>query len=237
MDPVIRKIREELLQSRDDVTLKNFSRFFKEEVKCHGVKTGTVKKIADKFWKEVKSLDKKEIFRLCEELYLSHYCEEAFIVSFWVPRLKDRFEKEDLTVFTRWIKTYISNWAMCDGFCNHAVGDFIGKYPECLDELKRWTGSENRWMRRASAVSLIVPVKQGMYLDTVLEIASLLLTDDDDMVRKGYGWLLKEASRKHQDEVFGFVMRNRKAMPRTALRYAIELMPKELRTEAMKRDW
>jgi 3-methyladenine DNA glycosylase AlkD len=237
MNPVIRKIREELHQSRDDATLKTAQRFFKEEILCYGVKTGTVKKIADRFWKEVKSLDKTEIFRLCEELYQSHYCEEAFIVSFWVPGLKDRFEKEDLTVFKRWIETYISNWAMCDGFCNHAVGDFIGKYPECMDELKHWTRSENRWMRRASAVSLIVPAKRGMYLDTVLEIASLLLTDDDDMVRKGYGWLLKEASRKHQNEVFEFVMRNRKAMPRTALRYAIELMPKALRTEAMKRDW
>ena len=227
MDPVIQKIREELIENRDDATLKTAQRFFKEEILCYGVKTGTVKKIADRFWNEVKFLDKTEIFRLCEELYRSHFCEEAFIVSFWVPRLKDRFEKEDITLFKHWIETYISNWAMCDGFCNHAMGDFIGKYPEYLDELKRWTGSKNRWMRRASAVSLIVPAKQGKYLDTVLEIATLLLTDDDDMVRKGYGWLLKEASRKHQDEVFEFVMRNRKVMPRTALRYAIELMPKE----------
>jgi 3-methyladenine DNA glycosylase AlkD len=57
------------------------------------------------------------------------------------------------------------------------------------------------------------------------------------MVQKGYGWLLKEASRKHTDEVFAYVMANRKEMPRTALRYAIELMPKELKAEAMKKDW
>jgi 3-methyladenine DNA glycosylase AlkD len=56
------------------------------------------------------------------------------------------------------------------------------------------------------------------------------------MVQKGYGWLLKEASRHHQAEVFEYVMRNRKIMPRTALRYAIELMPKELRAEAMKKE-
>jgi 3-methyladenine DNA glycosylase AlkD len=56
------------------------------------------------------------------------------------------------------------------------------------------------------------------------------------MVQKGYGWLLKEASRKHQKEVFSYVLKNRKKMPRTALRHAIELMPKELKAEAMKRD-
>jgi 3-methyladenine DNA glycosylase AlkD len=55
------------------------------------------------------------------------------------------------------------------------------------------------------------------------------------MVQKGYGWLLKEASRKHEKDVFDYVMRNKKAMPRTALRYAIELMPKDLKAEAMKK--
>ena len=69
------------------------------------------------------------------------------------------------------------------------------------------------------------------------EIADLLLADTDGLVQKGYGWLLKEASRKHTDEVFSYVMANKRVMPRTALRYAIELMPKDLREEAMKKDW
>jgi 3-methyladenine DNA glycosylase AlkD len=48
--------------------------------------------------------------------------------------------------------------------------------------------------------------------------------------------MLKEASRLHQQEVFDYVVKNRKVMPRTALRYAIELMPKELKVEAMRKD-
>ncbi len=42
------------------------------------------------------------------------------------------------------------------------------------------------------------------------------------MVQKGYGWMLKEASKPYQEEVFDFVMKNKTVMPRTALRYAIE---------------
>jgi 3-methyladenine DNA glycosylase AlkD len=56
------------------------------------------------------------------------------------------------------------------------------------------------------------------------------------MVQKGYGWLLKEASRKHQQEVFEFVVKHKRVMPRTALRYAIEKMPQDLRKQAMARD-
>ncbi|MDD1719398.1 MAG: DNA alkylation repair protein [Methanoregulaceae archaeon] len=237
MDSVLSRIRNDLNSIADPDIQRSSRRFFKEEIKCYGIKTATGIALAKKYWKEVKDRDKEEIFHLCEDLYWSGYLEEAFIVSAWVPNLADRFERADLAVFEDWIRRYISNWAACDGFCNHAVGDFIEKFPDMVGELKRWTQSENRWMRRAAAVSLIVPAKRGKYLDDSLEIADLLLTDGDDMVQKGYGWLLKEASRKHQQEVFEYVMRNKRKMPRTALRYAIELMPGDLRTEAMKKDW
>ena len=237
MDPVINQIREELRSIADPEIRKSAKRYFREEIQCYGTKTATVVAIAKKYWKDVKSRPKQEIFALCEELYRSGLMEESFIVSEWARRLSGKYDREDLAVFRRWIDTYITNWASCDGFCNHTMGDFIEQYPDSIEELKRWTQSENRWMRRAAAVSLIVPAKHGKYLNESIEIACLLLTDNDDMVQKGYGWLLKEASRKHTDEVFAFVMENKRNMPRTALRYAIEKMPKELKAEAMKKDW
>ena len=237
MDPIISQIRQELRSQADPQIRKTSQRFFKEEIVCYGLKTAAVTTIAKKYWKEVKKRPKQEIFFLCEDLYKSGYIEESFIVSNWTHALSGRYEREDFAVFRRWIDTYINNWAACDSFCNHTMGDMIDKYPEYVEELKLWTTSENRWMRRAAAVSLIVPAKHGKFADEVLEIADLLLTDNDDMVRKGYGWLLKEASRKHQKKVFDYVMRNRKSMPRTALRYAIELMPKELKAGAMTKDW
>ena len=237
MDPIIARIRQELAAQADPVIQKTSKRFFKEDIVCYGLKTATVMAVAKKYWREVKGRSKPEIFALCEELYRSGYLEESFIVSNWAHALSGRYEKEDLAVFRRWIDTYITNWASCDGFCNHTMGDIIEQYPEYTEELKRWTRSENRWMRRAAAVSLIVPAKHGKFLDESVEIADMLLTDTDDMVQKGYGWLLKEASRKHTREVFSYVMKNKRLMSRTALRYAIELMPKDLKAEAMKKDW
>ena len=145
-------------ENRADPEIQRITRrFFKEEVSCYGIKTAAVIAIAKTYWKEVRIRDKQEIFGLCEELYRSGIMEEDFIVSNWVPNLAERFEPEDIAVFRHWIDTWITNWAACDSFCNHSVGDFIEKYPESVDELKRWTQSENRWMRRAAAVSLIVP--------------------------------------------------------------------------------
>ncbi len=236
MNNILAQIREELKANTDQQIQRSFQRFFKEEVKFYGVKTEVVGKIAKKYWKQVKILDKQTIFKLCEELYRSDYTEEAFIVSFWLPNYIEYLEPSDLATFKMWIERYINNWAKCDGFCNHTIGDLIQKYPESISELKSWAKSKNRWLKRASAASLIVPAKKGGFIQEAFEISDLLLDDEDDMVQKGYGWLLKEESRKHQKEVFDYVVKNRKVMPRTALRYAIELMPKELKAQAMKKD-
>ena len=233
---LIDQIRADLKAATDQKTQQSFQRFFKEQVKYYGVKTETVGKIAKKYWPQTKNLSKPAIFGLCEELYGSDYTEEAFIVAFWLPNYIDQLEPNDLATFKRWIECYINNWAKCDGFCNHTIGDLIQKYPQTISEVKSWAKSKNRWLKRASAVSLIVPAKKGLFLKDALEICDTLLTDGDDMVQKGYGWLLKEESRVHQKEVFDYVIGNRLVMPRTALRYAIELMPKELKVEAMKKD-
>lgn len=120
-------------------------------------------------------------------------------------------------------------------FCNHTVGSFIEKYSEFLIKLFEWASSKNRWVRRAAAVSLIIPAKKGNFLKEIFKIADILLLDKDDLVQKGYGWMLKAASQAHQKEVFDYIIKNKAVMPRTALRYAIEKMPNELKKLAMQR--
>ncbi len=138
-------------------------------------------------------------------------------------------------MFEKWIEKYVNNWASCDTLCNHTIGAFIEKFPKYINNLEKWAKNDNCWMRRAAAVSLIIPAKKGRLLPHIIEIAEKLLKDKDDMVQKGYGWMLKEASRMHQEIIFDFVMANKKEMPRTALRYAIEKMPPDLRATAMKK--
>ncbi|MCX6674027.1 MAG: DNA alkylation repair protein [Methanothrix sp.] len=232
---VLAAVRQELLQSIDEKTRESAQRFFKEEVKFHGVKSALVKKIATKYFREIKDRDKKEIFSLCENLLQANFGEEAFIAFEWAYSLRKKYVPEDFAVFERWVDQYVDNWAKCDTLCNHTIGSYVETYPQFIDNLAVWARSENRWLRRASAVTLILPARKGLFLKEVFEISDILLTDKDDMVQKGYGWMLKEASKKHQDEVFDYVMRWKAQMPRTALRYAIEKMPVEMRKEAMVR--
>lgn len=235
MTDILHILRKQLTESADEKTRAASERFFKEEIKVYGVKAAVVHKISKEIFKLLKEKTKEEIFELCEELWQSGYMEESFIACNWTYALRKSFTPGDFGIFKKWINTYVSNWASCDTFCNHTVGEFIELYPQYLSELKKFTASENRWMRRASSVSLIIPAKKGMFLDSIFEISDKLLTDQDDMVQKGYGWMLKVACNYHQQEVFDYIMKNKAIMPRTALRYAIEKMPKEMRVQAMSK--
>ena len=234
-DEILASIREELKQQVDRETQMNYHRFFKEHVLCYGVKTSDVRRISQGHFKQIRAMGKQVIFSLCETLLASDYCEEAFIASDWVYRLRKEYEADDFALFESWIGKYINNWAKCDTFCNHALGAFVERFPGSIENLKGWTRSGNRWFRRAAAVTLILPGRRGRFLSEILEISDLLLGDKDDLVQKGCGWLLKEASRKHTKEVFGYVMARKREMPRTELRYAIEKMPKDWKRLAMER--
>lgn len=235
MNDIISKIRQILLQNADEKTRNQSEYFFKENVTVYGVKSATVQKIAKEIFAEVKDKPKAEIFALCEKLWQSGYMEESFVACVWSEKLSKKFEPSDFETFERWIKNYVSNWASCDTFCNHTVGDFVMMYPEFISKLKEFAHAENRWVKRAAAVSLIIPARKGLFLNDIFEIADILLMDIDDLVQKGYGWMLKAASQAHQQAVFEYVMSKKPVMPRTAFRFAIEKMPDELKKLAMQK--
>jgi 3-methyladenine DNA glycosylase AlkD len=235
MDDILRKVRQELIDASDEKTRESGMRFFKEEVSLYGVRSADVRRIVKDNYDLIKVRTKSDILSLCEALWQSGQMEETFIACEWSHRLNKQYTPEDFRIFERWVRQYLDNWASCDTLCNHTIGDFIQMYPGYLSELKRWALSDNRWVRRASAVSLILPARHGKFLPDIFDIAGILLLDKDDMVQKGYGWMLKEASKPYQKEVFDFVMKHKAVMPRTALRYAIEKMPAELKRRAMER--
>lgn len=235
MEKILENVRKDLKSLVNEKHRESAQRFFKEDVSILGVPNAVVQKVSAKYVNDLKKLSKAEVFGLCTELWKTNIMEECMIACHWSYRMKKYYSVGDIKVFEQWVSKYITNWATCDTLCNHTVGELIELFPELTAYLKKWTASKNRWMRRAAAVSLIVPAKKGLFLDDIQHIAGLLLLDKDDLVQKGYGWMLKESSIPHQKSIYEFVIKHKNVMPRTALRYAIEKMPAHLKAEAMKK--
>lgn len=201
--------------------------------KIIGARLPVINALAAEIYQKIKNTDIDGIFKLSDALISSgiYDVRKTGIEVIW--KAKKRFEKRHFGYVGRWVKEELEDWGDCDSLGTHVAAEFLFKFPELLPKILKWADSKNFIVRRAACVTFIVPGKKGMYLKEIFGLSSKLMNDPHGLVLKGYGWALKEASKKHQKEVFNFVYVNRRAMPRTALRYAIEKMPEKLRKMAM----
>ena len=231
---IVKELQNQLRDAGNAETQRASQTFFKEKIRGHGVKKELVRALAKaSFTTSLKTASVQEVFELCEQLWQTGMIEESFAACEWAFALRKTMERQDFAALERWVKTYVSNWAVCDELCVRVVGSFLERFPEFATRLEPWAASPNRWVRRASAVSLILPVRKGLFWEQTAAAADRLLNDADDLVQKGYGWLLKVASARHPDKVLAFVLERSALMPRTALRYAIEKLPQRDRQLAM----
>lgn len=76
----------------------------------------------------------------------------------------------------------------------------------------------------------MVPIaRKGEMLEEVFMIADNLMIDEDDMVQKGVGWMLKEASKTHPQEIHEYLIKWKSKSPALILRYASEKLPEALK--------
>lgn len=141
-----------------------------------------------------------------------------------LPSIRQTIGAREFKLFTRWLDRYVHNWGHTDGLSLWLLGASIANEPELVAELDAWTRSKNRWKRRASAVALVPSARRGLHAREIFRIARPLIPDDDDMVRKGVGWLLKETYPKKPREAMRFLEPWRGKAPRLVLRYAAEKM-------------
>lgn len=228
MEDVIADIGKELSKlSSNKSNIKDYSRFHKDNKNHINLATPIVRIVSSKFFNKIKGLNENQILDLCEMLLKTKDSNKRQIAFDWAFRLRKHYKKEHFAIFEIWLNSYVDDWGSCDDFCTHALGEFLLQFPEFLTNLEKWTMSTNRWVRRGSAVALIYPLKHKHYLSEAFKISNALISDNDNLVQKGCGWMLKEASNNFKAETFDYLLKHKTNIPRVTLRYAVEKMPKE----------
>ncbi|MGE4274893.1 MAG: DNA alkylation repair protein [Candidatus Methanomethylophilaceae archaeon] len=210
-------------------------RYFKNRMRFLGLRLGDARRIVDQHPEAWEGRDRNEVLDLAESLMADRVFEHQVAAVHLVQKVKEELVPGDLPRFQEWLENHVDNWAEADEVANHILDRFILQDRSVTDTTFSWTGSESIWLRRAAAVCLVVPMRRQDHLQDVLRVSRALLEDPEDLVQKGYGWALKECSKKHPEEVYTFIMENRDLMPRTPLRIALEKYSPERRRAAMAR--
>jgi 3-methyladenine DNA glycosylase AlkD len=130
--------------------------------------------------------------------------------------------EEKQRVFDFYLKNLarVNNWDLVDSSAHQIVGQHLLQRDRAL--LYRLAKSKLLWERRVAMVSTYAFIGAGEHEDT-FALARVLLRDEEDLMHKAVGWMLREVGKRIDPGLLrGFLRANAKLLPRTALRYSIE---------------
>jgi 3-methyladenine DNA glycosylase AlkD len=126
---------------------------------------------------------------------------------------------------------FINNWDLVDVSAEHIIGDFL--VDKSKKPIYRLARSRILWERRIAIMATFHFVKRGRFTDT-LKISKTLLGDQEDLIQKAVGWMLREVGKRDMSTEESFLKEHYQDMPRTMLRYAIERFPEPKREKYLK---
>lgn len=137
--------------------------------------------------------------------------------------LKTKNQNDHKKVFKFYLQNsrYVNNWDLVDTSADSIVGGYLFHYEKNISLLRKLMRSKDLWQRRIAVLSTFYFIKQNKF-DEIFEIAEALLADQEDLMHKATGWMLREAGKRDEVLLKKFLREHIAKMPRTTLRYAIE---------------
>lgn len=165
--------------------------FFKEQVKSRGWYTNELRKVASRFHRALlNDCGLAYMVKVADELFRGEVLEEDGLAVELLRKNIDDFGGTEFQLFESWIGR-VSNWASHDSLVSYLIGPMIAAESKRKSVVFRWAKSKNRWYRRAACVALIRGSREQLFFPDIVRLTELLLEEEDEMVQKGLGWLLR----------------------------------------------
>ena len=167
--------------------------------------------------------------RQVQLLLKSRYHEERLCaLLILVQKFSEADEEQKAGIFRLYLSNtrYINNWDLVDSSAPQIVGAYLLK--KSKRPVYMLSESESLWERRIAIIATFTFIRQGQFRDT-LKIANRLINDEEDLIHKAVGWMLREIGNRDRAAERAFLNKHYRVMPRTMLRYAIEKFPERER--------
>jgi 3-methyladenine DNA glycosylase AlkD len=228
-------LRRVLINGASAPHTADVQRFFKDEIQSRGWYTNELRKLARRFTRVIRSEEGLNyLVEVSDNLFRGNILEEKVLAVLLLEPCVGDCTSAHFKLFESWLDR-VSTWADHDALVQYIIGPMIVADPRRLRRVLLWSRSPNRWRRRASAVALLRGTNQGLFWEEVQQITQALLEDEDDMVRKGLGWLLRETARFDGEPTIPLLMSIRERAPRLVLRTACERLLPEDRARILAR--
>jgi 3-methyladenine DNA glycosylase AlkD len=225
MSAQTKQIMNTLRELSDSDIAAHSQRFFKtgkgeygEGDRFLGIRVPTIRK----YVREYRAISLEDTLKLLKSPY--HEARLLALLILVAKYSSTDINTEQQAIYRSYLShtKFINNWDLVDCSAEHIVGAhlfFKDKQP-----IYRLVRSRSLWERRIGVMSTFHFIKREDFSD-ILAIAELLLHDQEDLIHKAVGWMLREVGKRNRNVEERFLVKHYKEMPRTMLRYAIEKLP------------
>lgn len=201
--------RTRLREASDPERAEKGKSYLKSPFKFFGNKVPFIGDLAKEFRQENKRADKTYIFGLAERLWGSEYHEEKILAVKLLEQYPQYLDIVAMPMLEKMLSAS-TGWDHVDGISIYLVGEVLKKDKAAYAYIKKWKGSNNFWMRRASLISQILLLRKGVGdRGLFFGFAEEMIEEKEFFIRKAIGWALREMTKASPDEVFDFLMRIR----------------------------
>ncbi len=191
-----------------------------------GLKVPDMRKVARQF----KELPAGDVRRLLRSTIHEYRLTALFVLVRQFEKADERGRKRIYDLYLSNTR-YVNNWDLVDSSAHQIVGgSLLNKERGILLELAQ---SASLWERRIAIIATYHFIKRDDFASTV-EIAECLIADEEDLIHKAVGWMLREVGKRDRAVEEQFLAKQYERMPRTMLRYAIERFPERRRQTYLK---
>lgn len=169
---------------------------------------------------------------------MDHDCLVALATELWAPPIHElrtaavllltrdarQLRAGDLPLLER-LARESRTWALLDYLAVDVVGMLVEADPHSVDtELDRWSTDPDFWIRRASLLAELRPIRNGARMDRFLARADRMLEEKEFFIRKAIGWVLREAGKKRPDEVAAWLAPRTERASGVTMREAVKYL-------------
>ena len=178
--------------------------------------------------KEVKKCQGAALLEVDKLLKSKFHEERLMALLLLVQKFARGNEGEKKAIYQLYLDRtkYINNWDLVDCSAPNIVGGYLENRNRRI--LRKLARSSSLWERRIAIMATFQFIRSNDY-DDALSISTMLLSDEEDLIHKAVGWMLREVGNRDRKAEVVFLKAHYKNMPRTMLRYAIEKFPQATR--------
>jgi 3-methyladenine DNA glycosylase AlkD len=218
-------LTEELRAAGDPDRAAQEKAYLKSDLEFFGESVWEIRRVAKSFVGGAKALEHEDLTGLVEALWAEPVFERRMASVVLLELHPKLLTPADLPLIERLLRESLT-WALVDALATDVVGGILARAPDDVTPvLDRWATDPDFWIRRASLLAELQPLRKGGDLGPFLRRADAMLDEKEFFIRKAIGWVLREVGKRRPAEVVAWLGPRTHRASGVTMREAVKYLP------------